>query len=69
MVYTFNLFDTVFGFNFQVICGIVVKYGFQYPVFKKNGYVLKIRLVYGMNGISFCKSELYYSCIYFYFKD
>lgn len=40
--------------KFQVVCGIVVKYGFQFPVFK-NGYVLQIRLVYGMTGISLCK--------------
>lgn len=40
--------------KFQVVCGIVVKYGFQFLVFK-NGYVLQIRLVYGMTGISLCK--------------
>jgi hypothetical protein len=49
--------------KFQVLCGIVVKDGFQFPVFK-NGYVLQIRLVYIMTGISLCKIELHYSCIY-----
>jgi len=66
MLYTFHLFDTLV--KFQVICGIVVKYGFQFPVFK-NGYVLQVRLVYGMTGISFCKIELYYLCIHCYFTD